>query len=217
MPSPDLPRLHAVTDSATLDSSEFVRRAISIMEAAGARLALHLRGPASSGRSLYEMAMALGPAARSTGALLVANDRVDVALAAGLGGAHLGERSLAVRDVRALLGPDRLIGASVHDEAALRTALDDGANYAFVGNVYETMSHPGRAGLGEGGLARIVEHVPGLAVIAIGGLTPDRVGEARRAGAFGVAVLRGVWSAGDPAAAVLDYLAALERPSTESP
>ena len=84
-----------------------------------------------------------------------------------------------------------------------------------MGNVYETMSHPDRAGLGEDALRRIIASVPGLPVIAIGGVTPERVGDVRWAGAFGVAVLRGVWSTGDPAAAVRDYLAALESPPTE--
>lgn len=215
MPRPDIPRLHLVTDSDTLERPDFTARAISAMGAGGARLAVHIRGPRSTGRSLYETAVALGPAARSTGALLVANDRLDVALAANLGGAHLGERSLPVPEARTLLGPDRVVGASAHDPGALFALVAGGANYAFVGTLYETASHPGRPGLGTTALARMLDEVPDFPVIAIGGIVPGRVGEVLEAGAFGVAVLRGVWSAKDPAAAVLDYLAALEIPPTE--
>jgi len=215
MPCPDIPRLHLVTDSDTLEHPDFAARAVSAMEAGGARVAVHVRGPRSTGRSLYETAVALGPAARSSGALLLANDRLDVALAANLGGAHLGERSLPVPEARALLGPDRVIGASAHDREGLLALEGDGANYAFVGTLYETASHPGRAGLGTTALARMLDEVRGIPVMAIGGIVPGRVGDVLEAGAFGVAVLRGVWSAKDPAAAVLDYLAALESPPTE--
>lgn len=213
MPRPDIPRLHLVTDSDTLERPGFVAQAVSAMAAGGARVAVHVRGPRSTGRGLYETAMALGPAARSTGALLLANDRLDVALAANLGGTHLGERSLPVPEARALVGLERVIGASVHDLEALLALDAGGANYAFVGTVYETASHPGRAGLGTTALARMLDEVPGIPVMAIGGIVPDRVGDVLQAGAFGVAVLRGVWSAEDPAAAVLDYLAALEKPT----
>jgi thiamine-phosphate diphosphorylase len=215
MPRPDTPRLHLVTDSDTLERPGFAARAASAMEAGGARLAVHVRGPRSTGRSLYETAVALGPIARSTGALLLANDRLDVALAASLDGAHLGERSLPVPEARALLGADRVVGASAHDRDALLAVVAGGANYAFVGTLYETASHPGRPGLGTTALARMLDEAGDFPVIAIGGIVPGRVGDVLEAGAFGVAVLRGIWSAEDPAAAVLDYLAALEIPPTE--
>lgn len=210
MPLPDIPRLHLVTDSDTLERPGFLAQAVSAMEAGGAGLAVHVRGPRSTGRNLYETAVALGPTARSTGALLLANDRLDVALAANLDGAHLGERSLPVPEARALLGPDWLIGASTHDRDGLLALEAGGANYAFMGTLYQTASHPGRPGLGTAALARMLDDVPGIPVIAIGGIVPDRVEAVLRTGACGVAVLRGVWSAEDPTAAVLDYLVALE-------
>ncbi|MEX2466673.1 MAG: thiamine phosphate synthase [Gemmatimonadota bacterium] len=215
MPRSGLPRLHIVTDSSVLARPDFVERAASVMDAGAGRIALHIRGPRSTGRRVYELAVALAREASGSGTWLLVNDRVDVALAAGLDGAHLGARSLSVSQARALLGPERMIGASVHDVAALRTARDDGANYAFVGTVYDTESHPGRATLGSAGLGGVIDEVLGIPVLAIGGIDPDRVREVTSAGAFGVAVLRGVWAAPDPAAAVLGYLAALESPSTE--
>jgi thiamine-phosphate pyrophosphorylase len=209
------PRLHVVTDPADVERPDFVARASAVIEAGAARVAFHLRAPHATGRLVHERAVALAPVARAHGALLLVNDRVDVALTAGLDGAHLGERSISVTDARTLLGASRTVGASVHDAGALRRARDDGANYAFVGTIYATPSHPGRAGIGPAGLRAIIDEVPGVPVLAIGGLGPGRVPAVLEAGAHGVAVIRGVWSAPDPPEAVLDYLAALESPSTE--
>jgi thiamine-phosphate pyrophosphorylase len=210
-------RLHVVTDSAVFERPDFVARASAVIEAGAARVAFHLRAPHATGRLVHERAVALAPVARAHGAVLLVNDRVDVALTAGLDGAHLGERSISVADARSLLGAARTVGVSVHDAGALRRARDDGANHAFVGTIYSTPSHPGRTGIGPGGLRALIDEAPGIPVLAIGGLTPGRVRDALDAGAHGVAVIRGVWWATDPPNAVLDYLAALESPSTEGP
>ncbi|MDZ7780680.1 MAG: thiamine phosphate synthase [Gemmatimonadota bacterium] len=213
-----LPRLHLVTDSGVLERGGFQDCATRVLEAGGADVAVHLRGPRSSGKSVYDMAMALAPVARRHGATLLANDRVDVALAAGLDGVHLGSRSLPIREARALVGPQSWIGVSVHDGSELARARGDGANFAFVGTIFPTDSHPGRAGLGIGGVERILEHASGVPTLAIGGVEPDVVADLLRAGTWGVAVLRGVWARSDPASAVLEYLTALDEalgPSTE--
>lgn len=211
------PRLHVVTDSAAVERPDFVARASAVIEAGGARLAFHLRAPHTAGRLVHERAVALLAVARAHGALLLVNDRVDIALAAGLDGAHLGERSIPVTDARRLLGSSRKVGASVHDAGALCRARDDGANYAFVGTIHATESHPGRTGIGPAGLRALIERAPGIPVLAIGGLVPGRVQDVLDAGAHGVAAIRGVWSAPDPPTAVLAYLAALESPSKEGP
>ena len=209
-----VPRLHVVTDDAVLASEGFVGRARRVLEvggeAGGAALALHVRGPRSSGCRLFELVRAIHGAARGSGAWLLVNDRVDVALAADAHGAHLGERSLPVPVVRGLLGPERVVGASAHDAAALAKVAADGANHAFVGTVFPTASHPGRPGIGAEGLAEVVGAAPDLPVLAIGGIDIGRVATARAAGAHGVAVLSGIWSRRDPGAAAIEYLAALE-------
>lgn len=201
-----------------LERSDFQERATRALEAGGADVALHLRGPRSTGRRVYDRAVALTSVARAHGATLLVNDRVDVALVVGLDGVHLGGRSLPTREARALMGPERWIGVSVHEASELVRARKEGANFAFVGTVFPTDSHPGRAGLGVEGLGRILEHEPDFAALAIGGVEPDAVEDVLRAGARGVAVLRGVWARTDPASAVLEYLTALTEalgPSTE--
>ncbi len=189
-----IPPLHVVTDDAVVARPGFVRVAAEVMEAGGPLLALHLRAPAAPGLAVYRWAEALRPL--TAGALLLVNDRVDVALAVDADGVHLGRRGLAPTDARALLGPGRLIGQSVH----AAPEAEPGAGFLLVGNVFPTASHPGRAGIGTAGLAGDPPRV------AIGGVTPERVAELRRAGAAGIAAIRGIWDAPRPAAAVESYL-----------
>jgi thiamine-phosphate pyrophosphorylase len=199
-----IPPLHVVTDDEVVARADFPDRARVILEAGGAEVALHLRSPQASGRRMYELATALRPVAADAGALLIVNDRVDVALATGADGAHVGGRGMEPADARRLLGPDRLLGVSVHSVDEAREAMDGGADYVFAGTIWETPSHPERAGAGIGLIREIA--ALGIHTIAIGGVTPARVAEARDAGAAGVAVIRGVWDAPDPAAAVAEYL-----------
>jgi len=181
----------------------FVEQAEAVLAAGGPRVALHLRAHAASGRALHDLAGRLAVRARETGSLLLVNDRVDVALAAGAHGVQLGRRSLSAADARRLAGGMR-IGASVHDEREGREAAEAGADFLLAGAVYPTATHPGQAGAG----VRLIESVAalGLPVIAIGGVTPERAGELRRAGAMGMAAIRGVWDAPSPADAVQRYI-----------
>ncbi len=114
-------------------------------------------------------------------------------------------------EARRLLGKDRLVGASVHDRDRACVVWEEGANYAFVGTIFTTASHPGRAGIGVSEMAGIVRAAPGIPMLGIGGVSVARVADVVRAGAHGVAVLGGVWSAPDPMAAVSEYLVALEE------
>jgi thiazole tautomerase (transcriptional regulator TenI) len=91
------------------------------------------------------------------------------------------------------------------------SAASDGADYAFVGNVYETQSHPGRAGIGPMGLRAVTRTVGAIPVFGIGGVGVAAVRSMTEAGAYGVAVLSGVWDAPDPATAVSEYLTSLSR------
>jgi thiamine-phosphate pyrophosphorylase len=195
-----IPLLHAVTDDAVVARAGFLERAGEVLAAGGAHVALHLRAPAASGRALHGLATRLAALAAGTGSLLLVNDRVDVALAAGARGVQLGRRSLSVADARTLVGRGMLIGASVHDGGGGREAAETGADFLLAGAVYPTATHPGHPGAG----LRLIESVSvlGVPVVAIGGVTPERAGELRRAGAAGMAAIRGVWDAPSPADAV---------------
>jgi thiamine-phosphate diphosphorylase len=198
-----------VTDDAVLADPAFPTRARGVLEAGGAALALHLRGPGTPGGPIFELARDLVPAADAAGALVVVNDRVDVALLAGAAAVQLGARSLPVRRARPLLPAGTGIGVSTHAAGEVAAAEEDEADWAFVGTIYPTPSHPGRPG---GGL-ELVRRAAGarrrLPLVAIGGVTPERVGPVVGAGATGVAVLGGIWGDPDPPGAVDRYRSAL--------
>ena len=147
--------------------------------------------------------------ARDVGAMLVVNDRVDVALAVGAGAVQRTHASLPVDDIRAIAGRRLRIGASVH---SLQDALDaelEGADWVTYGPVYET---PSKRPYGPPqGLERLAEVARGLRipVIAIGGITPERVKEVREAGARGVAAISFILAADSPADATRRFLQVL--------
>lgn len=208
-----LPRLHVVTDDDVLARPDAEDRMRALLRAGTGDVALHLRGHRTSAARLHALAAALMPVARSTGAALIVNDRVDIALAlarAGTPGVQLGRRSLPVDRARELLGPGTPIGYSAHDADEAASAVAAGASFVVVGPIWETASHPGRP---ESGLALVREAraavVGAAAIVAIGGVEPGRVEAALVAGADGVAVLSGVWRETDPAESARRYLEAL--------
>ena len=151
-------------------------------------------------------------------ALLVVNDRVDVAMLAGADGVQLGETALDVADVRKLVGPDMLIGRSVHSEVGAVDAECQGADFLVLGTVFETASHPdGRVGGLD--LVREVTGAVGIPVLGIGGITPANAASVTEAGAGGAAVITAITMSDDPRTAASDLSAAIggRIPSPASP
>jgi thiamine-phosphate diphosphorylase len=203
-----VPRLHVVTDDAVLHRPDFIDSAKKVLLAGGGWIGLHVRGHGLSGGSLFGIASVLAPEARAAGARLVINDRVDVAMAAGVQGIHLGARSIPPEVAKRLM-PRASIGWSAHSPEEVER-VGGATDYVFLGTIHDTASHPGRPTLGISGLRQACA-VAASPVVAIGGVTPGRVAEAIGAGAHGVAALGGVWNADDPAAAVRTYVEALRR------
>ena len=211
-PGGRVPRLHVITTREILERPDFPRVAGDLLAAGD--VALHLRAAGSSGRLLLEHASALR-SARTAGRLLV-NDRVDVARIAGTG-AHLPEAGLTPMQARTILGREALLGRSVHEPrasgGACETAEQDAALIDFViyGHLFATPSKLDSPPRGLDGLSRAVRRyaVWGLPVIAIGGITPERVEEVLDAGAHGAAAISSFWDAPDPVAVVASYLETL--------
>ena len=203
-----LPRLHLVTDDAVLADPAFADVAERVLGCCGPLSALHVRGRNTSGARLHAVADRLQVAALRTGAWLIVNDRVDIAMAVRANGVQLGASSLAVTDARALIGAGAQIGCSVHDSAEAVQAESDGADFVIVGTIYESASHAGRAPAGTQLVRRAAEQTL-LPVIAIGGVTAGRMAELAAAGAHGAAALGGVWRAADPTAAAAGYMDAM--------
>jgi thiamine-phosphate pyrophosphorylase len=204
-----LPRLHLITDDQVLARGDVVTVASRMLEAGGAGVALHVRGPLTPAARLHEIALV--PCAQSCGASLLVNDRVDVVLTTGAHGVHLGRLSLPVVEARRILGAEAWVGVSTHRPEEAAQAAREGADFAFVGTVYQTPTHPGLPGRGPEAVWEAVAAAPSLPILAIGGVTLDRVGAMLDAGAYGVAVIRGVWLERDPGEAVKRYLEVLHK------
>ena len=141
-------------------------------------------------------------------ALLIVNDRVDIAMLSGADGVQLGETALDVADVRSLVGPDMLIGRSVHSEVGAVDAECQGADYLVLGTVFETASHPdGR--IGGLDLVREVTQAVGIPVLGIGGITADNAPGVMEAGASGIAAITAITMADDPRVAATDLSEAI--------
>jgi thiamine-phosphate pyrophosphorylase len=172
---------------------------------AGART-IQLRDKNASAREMAEQAGALLELTRPAGALLIVNDRADVALAVGADGVHLGPDDLPVEAVRRQAPEDFVIGYSTDDPPEARRAEMDGATYLGCGAVWSTGTKDvGGEAIGLARLRAVVEAVR-IPVVAIGGVTPARARELRGTGAVGAAVVSAVMGAGDPGAVVGELL-----------
>jgi len=192
-----LPRLHAITDERIARRVDLDDVARELAKGGGSQLAFHARGRGLSGREHYDLAVRLSD---SPTVRVFINDRLDVALTVPAAGVQLGHGSLPVSAARAL-NPLWWIGVSVHNLPEAEAARLSGADYLVVGPVFATASHPGRAPLGLATLQQIARAAGALPVIAIGGMSIERVREVRGAGAYGVAAIRALWDDAEPAAA----------------
>lgn len=143
---------------------------------------------------------------RPLGATVVVNDRVDVALAAGADGVHLGRSDLPVASARSL-APGLLVGATCRSRAHAEAAARDGADYAGFGPVFATGSKEGLPDpLGIGAVTAAAGPLP---LVAIGGIEAATAGAVRAAGAHGVAVIGAIWRQPDPVLAAKELLEAV--------
>ncbi len=160
-------------------------------------------------RELFELGSRLKGPIHAAGALLVVNDRMDVAMAVGADGVHLGARSLTVAQARRLCGDAMLVGASAHSVQEALRAETEGADYVILGTIFETRSHPDVMPAG----AKLVTEAAGalaIPVVAIGGVNAGNAPEVMAAGAAGVAVVTAIQSARDVAVATLELLRAMD-------
>jgi len=202
-----LPPLYAIVDP--LDTGRAPEDLAAALLAGGARL-LQLRLKTAGSGELLAAARALRALTARAGALLLINDRPDVARAAGADGVHLGQDDLPVAAARAVLGPGAVVGVSTHDVEQARVAAGAGADYLGVGPVFTTTTKAG-ALPGRGlDLVRAVRAAVALPLVGIGGITPDTAPAVRAAGADAVAMIAGLVRAPDVTAAVRDTLARLD-------
>lgn len=228
-PGGKVPVFHAVTNDDIVGAPDFLDRARGVMRAVRDRGALHLRAPTmmdERGAAIVELALALAEEQERTGAWLVINDRVDVALITGARGVQLSGRSLGVDDVARIvvrecdrghrnLSSAVAIGASVHSLEEAIAARVAGAAWAVVRDVRkrapaERVTSTIEPNEHRAALLNQLVRFSGIPIVAIGGVLPAHVGELCRAGVHGVAAIRGVWDVEHSDRAANDYLSAYD-------
>jgi thiamine-phosphate pyrophosphorylase len=207
--------------TAILDADAAARAGWRLLDLAGAYLKggarlLQVRAKRASGASFLEAASAIVALAHREGAVVIVNDRADIARISGADGVHVGQDDLAPAMARAIVGDHAIVGLSTHTPEQLATACEVlvPPSYVAIGPVFTTTTKP--TGLDALGLdpvraAAAETRARGLPLVAIGGITLDRAADVLRAGAASVAVISDLLSAGDPEARVRAYVLRLGR------
>jgi thiamine-phosphate pyrophosphorylase len=215
-------QLYLITDRRIVRSGDLVGACAAALDAAPAvappgAVALQLREKDLTGRELYALALELRDVCARTGAPLLINDRVDVALAAGADGVHLPSDSIGVAMARKLLGDRKLIGVSTHSPPDVTAAAREGADFVVFGPVFEPISKSTYGPpWGPNGLAAACR-ANKIPVYALGGVTPERAHRLLYASdtdacPAGVAAIGSILGADSPAEAMRAMLVALMKP-----
>ena len=179
----------------------------------GARL-LQVRAKLASAGRLLDWTEAIVERARAADAVVIVNDRADVARLSGASGTHVGQQDLWPAAARQIVGPAAIVGLSTHTQQQVLAALPTPISYLAIGPVFDT---PTKAtGFDAVGLGRVREtasavRTRGLPLVAIGGITLDRAADVLRAGAHAVCVISDLLATGNPGARVRDYLRVLSQ------
>ncbi len=181
--------IYLVTDDGCLQGRALIDCVREALE--GGVTLVQYRAKTASSAEMYAEALQLKALCDSFNVPLIINDRLDIAMAVGAAGVHLGQDDLPCAAARKLLGEDYIIGVSAHNPAEAKAALQSGADYLGCGAVFGTATKADVQKLGSDGLAAICK-AKGLPVVGIGGVTADNYREVRAAGADGAAIVSGI-------------------------
>ena len=187
--------LYFITDSTPYSEEEFLRRVEEAL--AGGATLLQLREKERTTREYLQLAARVHEIALKYQVPLIIDDRVDVALAVGAEGVHVGQSDLPVADARRLMGPDKIVGATAKTVEAAVKAYEDGADYLGVGAIYPTTTKVVTILTKVSTLKDICEAVP-IPAVAIGGLNAGNMDVLEGAGMSGMAVVSAIMKAEDP-------------------
>lgn len=204
-----MPPLYAILDVDAISARGWAPADVCLAWLNGGVRLIQLRAKALPTGDFLALADACAALCRRAGAQLIINDRADIAVMCGADGVHVGQDDLSVADVRRVVGPSALVGLSTHTEAQLAEAVREAVSYVAIGPVYGTRTkETGYDAVGTAAVQRAaaIAHGAGLPLVAIGGITRERAGAVRAAGADSVAVVAGLLDAPD-----IDGVQALAR------
>ena len=191
--------IYLVTDDGCLQGRTLIDCVREALE--GGVTLVQYRAKTASSAEMYAEALQLKALCDSFNVPLIINDRLEIAMAVGAAGVHLGQDDLPCAAARKILGEDYLIGVSAHNPSEAKAALQNGADYLGCGAVFGTATKADVQKLGTDGLAAICRE-KGLPVVGIGGVTADNYREVRAAGADGAAIVSGILAQSDIRATV---------------
>jgi thiamine-phosphate pyrophosphorylase len=206
-------RLYAIVDPEQAGGRTLAD--LSRLVTSGGATLVQLRDKKRDTRAMIDEARAVHAVLAGSGVPLLINDRVDVALAVGAEGVHVGQEDMTAQDARRLLGPNAIIGLSIKTVAQAQAAPVELIDYAGIGGVFMTSSKDNiSTPIGLAGLAGIVEvlrrRAPAMPVCGISGITAANAGEVIAAGADGISVISALSLQADPAAATRNLRAIVD-------
>lgn len=205
----ELGRLHVLTDCVLQE--KYGHAELARLAAAGGADMIQFRQKFGDTRTRFFAAKDISAACSRAGVPLIVNDEVAIGLAVDAAGVHLGQRDLPVEAARAVVGDGHLIGGTATNVEQARQATGEGADYIGFGPVFPTQSKEDPASVkGLAGLQEVCAAVS-VPVIAIGGMTPDRVSDVLEAGAHGLATLSAVVLARSPERAAQKFREAIDQ------
>lgn len=181
--------IYLVTDDGCLQGRALIDCVREALE--GGVTLVQYRAKTASSAEIYAEALQLKALCDNFNVPLIINDRLDIAMAVGAAGVHLGQDDLPCAAARRILGEDYIIGVSAHNPAEAKAALQSGADYLGCGAIFGTATKADVKKLGTDGLAAICK-AKGLPVVGIGGVTADNYREVRAAGVDGAAIVSGI-------------------------
>jgi len=202
-----LQRLYVILDAALLTSPE--TECAQELAGAGVRL-LQYRNKSAASRDLLDCACRLSSLLVPRGVTFIVNDRADVAWLAGAGGVHVGQEDLDAEAARRIIGPDKVVGVSTHNQEQFQRAAATSVDYIAVGPIFSTSTKANPDPVVGTDFIRQVRTLTDKPIVAIGGITVERAAEVIRAGADSVAVARDILRAPHPARRAQQYLDVLE-------
>ena len=208
-----LPSLYAILDADVAGRAGWALTDLAAACLAGGARLLQVRAKDAPGGWLLETTRAIVACGHAAGALVVVNDRADIARLAGADGVHVGQDDLSPAQVRAIVGDTALVGLSTHTIDQIDGALGQPVSHIAIGPVFGTATKT--TGYEPVGLARVADAAARarpvhVGVVAIGGITLTSARDVIEAGADSVAVISDLLSTGDPEARVRAYLETLK-------